>query len=980
MKKSANTVVTILLAAATALAAAGCSTKKNTAKTRWWHSFTARYNTYYNGSLAYTEGCLEKENGNKDNFTEMIPLYPVGNKGSRELGKSNFDRAIEKPQKAIKQHSIKRRPAWNKSRRKTAKDIEWLSRREYNPFLWKAWLMMGKSQFQKGEFDEAAATFSYMARLYATQPAINGVARAWLAKSYAGLDWLYDAEDVITKMRRDTMHYKAEKEWDYTLADYYTRSGQYAEAVKYLAKVIKHERRRKLKARQWFLMGQLQNALGNKEAAYKAFRKVVRQNPPYEVEFNARIAQTEVMAGGGRARQMIKKLRRMARSDKNKDYLDQVYYAIGNIHLAQRDTMAAISAYERGNKEATRGGVEKGVLLLKLGDLYWAKEKYNDAQRCYGEAIGLIDKERPGYAELSKRSEVLDELVPFTDAVHLQDSLQVLAKLPEKERNAAIDRVIEELKKKEEEERRAAQEAAVEQQLQQQGAMGNQMGNRPAQTTQTTKSGQWYFYNPMTVNQGKTAFQRLWGKRQNVDNWQRINQTVVDLAQAADSTTADGGAAADSTLAAADSTAAGGEAADSAAADPHTREYYLAQIPFTEEQRAESDNIIKDGLFNSGVIFKDKLDNLKLSEKALRRLTTQYQDYEKNDEAWYHLFLLYSRMGDHAMAESCLARLKAQYPESPWTTLLSDPYFAENARFGVHIEDSIYAATYDAFKADRFGEVRANARISAERFPLGANRPKFIFIEGLSLLNDGDANGCVANMKEVVEKFPKSEVSEMAGMIIKGVQAGRALHGGHFDLGDIWSRRGVTLDAADSTAADTLSAERYTGYVFLLAYQPDSVDANQLLYDMAKYNFTNFLVRNFDIAIDQSGGICRMIISGFLNYDEALQYARHLYADAEMAAKVRGCRRIIISQDNLKLLGTKFSYVEYEKFFDEALAPLTISKEQLLNVPESVEQEAPEEEEAPAEETDDGMFYDNYNNNAGPQYNDGFDFDDDFYQ
>lgn len=978
MKKSANTVVTILLAAATALAAAGCSTKKNTAKTRWWHSFTARYNTYYNGSLAYTEGCLEKENGNKDNFTEMIPLYPVGNKGSRELGKSNFDRAIEKSQKAIKQHSIKRRPAWNKSRRKTAKDIEWLSRREYNPFLWKAWLMMGKSQFQKGEFDEAAATFSYMARLYATQPAINGVARAWLAKSYAELDWLYDAEDVITKMRRDTMHYKAEKEWDYTLADYYTRSGQYAEAVEYLAKVIKHERRRKLKARQWFLMGQLQNALGNKEAAYKAFRKVVRQNPPYEVEFNARIAQTEVMAGGGRARQMIKKLRRMARSDKNKDYLDQVYYAIGNIHLAQRDTMAAISAYERGNKEATRGGVEKGVLLLKLGDLYWAKEKYNDAQRCYGEAIGLIDKERPGYAELSKRSEVLDELVPFTDAVHLQDSLQVLAKLPEKERNAAIDRVIEELKKKEEEERRAAQEAAVEQQLQQQGAMGNQMGNRPAQTTQTTKSGQWYFYNPMTVNQGKTAFQRLWGKRQNVDNWQRINQTVVDLAQAADSTTADGGAAADSTLAAADSTAAGGEAADSAAADPHTREYYLAQIPFTEEQRAESDNIIKDGLFNSGVIFKDKLDNLKLSEKALRRLTTQYQDYEKNDEAWYHLFLLYSRMGDHAMAESCLARLKAQYPESQWTTLLSDPYFAENARFGVHIEDSIYAATYDAFKADRFGEVRANARISAERFPLGANRPKFIFIEGLSLLNDGDANGCVANMKEVVEKFPKSEVSEMAGMIIKGVQAGRALHGGHFDLGDIWSRRGVTLDAADSTAADTLSAERYTGYVFLLAYQPDSVDANQLLYDMAKYNFTNFLVRNFDIAIDQSGGICRMIISGFLNYDEALQYARHLYADAEMAAKVRGCRRIIISQDNLKLLGTKFSYVEYEKFFDEALAPLTISKEQLLNVPESVEQEEPEEEEAPAEETDDGMFYDN--NNAGPQYNDGFDFDDDFYQ
>ena len=124
----------------------GCSTQKNTPTTRWWHSFNARYNTYYNGSLAYIDASLEKENGNKDNFTELLPLYTVGNKSSRELGKGNYDRAIEKCQKVIKLHSIKRRPEWNKSRKKTAKDIEWLNRREYKPFLWKAWLLMGRSQ------------------------------------------------------------------------------------------------------------------------------------------------------------------------------------------------------------------------------------------------------------------------------------------------------------------------------------------------------------------------------------------------------------------------------------------------------------------------------------------------------------------------------------------------------------------------------------------------------------------------------------------------------------------------------------------------------------------------------------------------------------------------------------------------------------------------------------------------------------------
>ena len=151
------------------LTMAACSTQKNTAGTRWWHSFNARYNIYYNGKEAFIDGNLEKEKGNRDNFTEQIPLYPVGNKDSRSLGSSQYDRAIEKAEKDIRRHSIKAKPEWKGGKRKTDKDKEWLGRKEYNPFLWKAWMLLGKSQFQKGDFDEAAATFSYMIRLYQTE-------------------------------------------------------------------------------------------------------------------------------------------------------------------------------------------------------------------------------------------------------------------------------------------------------------------------------------------------------------------------------------------------------------------------------------------------------------------------------------------------------------------------------------------------------------------------------------------------------------------------------------------------------------------------------------------------------------------------------------------------------------------------------------------------------------------------------------------
>lgn len=950
--KAKKSYILIAVVALVALLAS-CSTEKNTSRSRWWHSFNARYNTYYNGSVAYIDASLEKENGNKDNFTEMIPMYTVGNKKSRELGKANYDKAIEKCEKAIKLHSITKRPEWTKSRRKTERDIEWLSRKEYNPFLWKAWMLMGRSQFYQGAFDEAASTFSYMCRLYATQPAIYGRARAWLAKSYIEQDWLYDAEDVIRNMQRDSIHWRAQKEWDFTYADYYIHTGDYDKAIPYLKKSIDHEMRKKQKARLCFLLGQLYAATGKNAEAYKAFKSVVRKNPPYELEFNARIAMTEVM-GASQAKKMVGKLKRMAASDKNKDYLDQVYYAIGNIYLAQKDTMNAISNYEKGNKKATRSGIEKGVLLLKLGDLYWQQEKFSDAQRCYGEAIGLLDKDRKDYEQLSARSKVLDELVPYTDAIHLQDSLQALAKMSEKDRNAAIDRVIAELKRQEKEQKRLEDEKNAQQTMQRNGAMGNRNNtnrNNTAQTLQNNRQNAvWYFYNAMAVQQGKQAFEKLWGKRENTDNWQRVNKTVVgnlngdadiELTEEQKDSIAKAELAQDSLE----------QLKDSAQNDPHKREYYLAQIPFTEDQVATSNLTIMDGLYNSGVIFKDKLDNLDLSKKQFTRLETQYPDFEQKADMYYHLFLLYSRLGQHDVAAVYVEKLKAEYPDNQWTILLTDPYFKENAQFGVHIEDSLYAATYEAFKADRLSEAKANAQISANRFPLGENRDKFLFIGGLAKLNDGDSKGCVDDMKAVVEKFPQSKLAEMAGMIVNGVNAGKPLHGARFDLGDVWTRRTAVLADSDSINAKTFDAERNTEFVFMLAYVPDSVDENKLLYQMAKVNFTHYVVRNFDLTIEDANGLRRMVVRGFRNYDEALQYARGLSEQAGLQQLLSGCKAIVISDKNLPLLGTNFSYADYQDFYDKNFAPLKISSQPLLTEPLHVapKEDAERETSAPAE-------------------------------
>lgn len=943
-----------------------CSAQKNTAQTRWWHSFTARYNTYYNGNLAYIDGCLDKEKGTEDDYTEMFPLFTVTNKQSKTLGSGNFDRAIEKCEKAIKQHSIKKRPDWKKNRKKTDKDKEWLSRREYNPFIWKAWYMMGRSQFMKGEFEEAAATFAYMYRLFETQPKIASIAQAWLARCYVENEWFYEAEDVIRNIHRDTITPRARKDLTGTMADLYVHQKQYEEALPYLLKMVKGEKRKFQRAREWYLIAQIQSHLGQNDAAFKSYSKVIRQNPPYKLAFNARIAQTEVMASKN-VKGTISKLKRMARNDNNREYLDQVYYAMGNVYLFANDTTKAIEAYEKGVEKGTRSGTEKGVLLVKLGGIYWEQEKYADAQRCYGAAIGMLDKEREGYDVINNRSAVLDELVPFTEAIHLQDSLQALAKMDSVEIIKVIDKVIEDLKKKEKEEKRKQQEAAVEQQLQKQNAMGNtNKNNIQTPTAPTTGNGQWYFYNPQAIMQGKTQFQRQWGKRENQDDWRRVNKTIVASEnldeEMTDSLLTDSIAQTDSLEIQTDSIDAEAALRDSLAQDPHNREYYWAQIPFTEEQVMASDLIIMDGLYNSGVIFKDKLDNLRLSQKALTRLETQYPDYEGMDNVYYHLFLLYSRKGETYNADSCVIKLQEKFPESQWTTLLSDPYFEENQRFGEHIEDSLYASTYEAFKANQFDEVIANTKISEQRFPLGANRAKFIFIDGMRMLNQGDDKGCLERMKEIVEKYPQSEVSDIAGSIVNGVKEGKSLKGGGFDALSIWERRTVmTIQNDSAEVAQALSTERDVPFIFMLAFPEDSLNANQLLYDLAKYNFTNFLVRNFEINIEYENGIGRLEVRGFQNYDEAWQYSNQLANSQEMRTKLQGTRILIISEGNMLLLGTHFSFNDYEEFYNKNFTTLKISDEKLLQQPEKTGKEKvpddvygdDEEEQAEEGEQDD---------------------------
>ena len=949
-----------------------CSIKKNTPTTRFYHAMTARFNTLYNGEVAFLDGEEAQMKSHQDDYNRLLPMYISTNKATAGIGKGNYETTITKCEKAIKLHSMKKRPTVKPNQKKDEKTKAFLARKEFNPYMYHAWLMMAEAQFQKGEFIEAASTYNYIIRLYSTQPEIASIAKAKLARCYVALDWAYDAEDVLNKMKRDSISIMGQKERNNTMAAYLILTEQYEEAIPYLKSTIKDTKRKLKKTRLTFLLGQLYQQTGQNEEAYKAYAKVMRANPPYEMAFSARISQTEVMPPD-KFNQMISLLKRMSKSDKNKDYLDKVYYAMGNIYMGVNDTTNCIYAWEKGVKDGTKNGPDKAMLLLKLSNLYWEMEKYIDAARTYKACVAILDKEHEEYKETERRSKILSELEPHLSAVKLQDSLQALAKLPEAEYLAAIDRVIEQLKKEEKEaEKKAARTGGA-------NANGANAQNRNGQQSQANKplatntgignqqQGPWYFYNPTSVNRGVEEFQRRWGQRKNEDLWRISNKASYAAATGnedmgfseetgGDDDSLYGSLESDSTL------SADQAKKDSLANDPHHREYYLKQIPFTEEQMEASNAILSDGLYNAGILEQEKLENWLLAEKTMQRVLSDFPERDGIDNIYYHLFLLYGRLGDSEKAEYYKALLLEQFAETKLAALLANPNYEMIARNGKHVEDSVYAASYAAYQAEDYNEVEKNYQFSTDNFPEGQNRARLMFIRAMSQLYGGERDSFLVTLKEVVQKYPKEEVTEIANAIVKGLADGRLLMDDRYDASSIWGRRNRQASGDSTEVVPELKDDRYGNFVFVLAYPTNSLDENQLLFEMARYNFTSYMVRNFDIEILEKQGITMMCVKGFLSYDEVHSYAQTLYADKHMNTRLEGIRTLLISEDNLKLIGNEFSFDDYKAFYEETFAPMDIPEDLQIDEPTNlkiidpddyVPEEKKEGEEEEEEDDDD---------------------------
>ncbi len=886
---------------------AGCSTSKNTNMSRRYHAMLTKYNIAFNGNVSYKEGMENIAKANKDDYSEIIHMFPISNHANATSASGNMDRVIEKNRKAIKLHSIKKKPERDYKKMRDPKYQAWYNQNEYNPELKKAWLQLGKAEFHKGDFLGSVGTFSYITRFYASTPDVVTEAQLWMARAYSELDWLYEAEDVLKKIKKEQITPEISGLYNSAWADLLIKQKEYRQAIPYLKSAIESEKNKKQRARFHYVMAQLLERTGDKQGAVENYSSVISSTPPYEMDFNARINRAQLLSKNTAS--IESELKRMARNRNNKDYLDQIYSALGNIFLNEKDSTKAIEYYNLAIEKSTRNSVEKGVPLVTMGDLYYKKRDYVKAHPFYDEAAKIYTNEYDDFERISHRAEVLGELVKEYEIVHLQDSLLALSRMSEEERLVAINKVIEKIK----EEEKAEEESKLIAQ--------NQIDDDFVMPTQPigAGAGDWYFYNPMNVNNGKNEFRRRWGNRKLEDNWRRANKSASLFAENETAEMMDSTA-----MASNDSTAISDPnvPAFTQTSDKKSVDYYLAQIPFTQAQKEKSNEQIATGLYNMAFVYKDKIEDYPLAYKTFDDFQKRFGTDDRILETLYHRFLLASKENNPTLANQFRNEILAQHADSKYAEMLADPDFIRNQQRMFEEQDFIYGKTYTAFTHSDYKTVFANTEEIKRKFPLSTLLPQFEFLNTLSIGKTEGSEKFEKSLNELVENYPESSIGAMSKDILALLKQGNIAQQGK-TFGSLLTKREQENLTPEEKEAQSFSELKFAPHRVMLITDADNDAINKLQYNLAIFNFSRFMIKDFGFQLTQVDGNRRALsVMNLASYNEGIWYQNTLATDLELVEQMAemNVEQVIISEDNFGKLRTVFTLDDYLAFNQDVLS------------------------------------------------------------
>ena len=430
------------------------------------------------------------------------------------------------------------------------------------------------------------------------------------------------------------------------------------------------------------------------------------------------------------------------------------------------------------------------------------------------------------------------------------------------------------------EEEKAAEEALIAQREAENSGL-NSVDTRNMLGGPGGAAADWYFYNEQLIRSGKQQFAKKWGNRPLEDNWRRLSKAVMASFMDTDNDDFDQGTDSLST----DSIGKNGVKLET---DNHKPEFYLQQIPKTEEDLAISDSLIANALFNLIFIYQDEV-------------------------------------GDQELADETYAEFKRRFPNDKRVEEINnqrnpDPEMIAKLRKMIAEQDSVYEQTYNAYKRSDFAQVKANKNYAEEAFPMSPLMPRFLFLNAVAVARTDGQDAFVVALKDMVSRYPESELSAMAKDMLAMMGQGMESQKGELksDLEQLRAERKEETPETDETIA--YSQNRNTQSLILLELpEADEAKLNKLLYEVALFNFSQFLIRDFELQkmpVWQEG--CALRISGFESLDETTWYLGLVAKNEDLSRFIQKEKitSLCITDENYQLI-PKLGLEEYKTFINQ---------------------------------------------------------------
>ena len=733
----------------------GCASDKNLVA-HTFNNVAARDNAYFlaREKLHATEDKLYAARLN--DYNQTLPLFPTLDSASVRANRADLNDIIKKASMPI-QH----RPG-----------SDWTD---------DAYVLVGWARFYQMQFDDAAQTFKYV-NSTSKDPNAKHEALIGLMRTFVAQGEMESAKAVSDMLDKEQGLPEDARQLFLTRADYYIRIDEPAKAIPQLEKAIPLIEFKNERSRTRYILAQLYQDAGENKKAYEQLDQILARNPPYELDFQAKLMMAQVSDLSTKDRERLNKnFAGLLKDLKNKDYRDKIYYEMARQNYREKNYPEALKLLQKSIKATTTNRTQKSYTYLLAGRIYYENlQKYRLAAAYYDSTVQNLAKEAKTYAAIKERSDILQEFAKQYTIVETQDSLQALAKLSKD----ALDQQLstyadaEIAAKKAAAAKLAAQEkvkADAAEFAGRQASSSSSIGSSlpggatiPDVTsfdpTATAGGAQWYFDNPATLGTARADFIRKWGDRQLQDNWRTSSQVSsspntaagggVPLSITGNGNTRVNGGQSDSVKTA---VAVNPDAQKNALVDQ-----YRKALPLTEAQLLASDKQIEAALYELGGIYKEQLKEREKGFETYEKQVTRYVRGEHAPDAYYLLYLYYKDKPDAAKMAQYAAALQREFPQSIYAKLIADPLYREHELALHNAVASRIDSAFVLYKNQEFRKASAVLARTEKLYPKSDLNDRVAYLRTLLVIRTQPPLTARSSVEKFYKDYPESPLVPLA--------------------------------------------------------------------------------------------------------------------------------------------------------------------------------------------------------------------------